>query len=598
VALRRIRFATIAVFGLGIFVAISTGITLFLSGSSGLRATQTMLAQRVEGLLDSLESRIDAELAPVRSQSAWVASAFSEGRIDLARDAELEAFMLGLVGAVSSGGALVVVEPSGRARRWSRAAPGITREDWSGRQNVMNWVAEGSTLHGSSWRPPLWAQARQAAALVYQTPLRRNGRYLGMLGQSVPVAALSREVAIFGAEHSLTAFILYGEEQVLAHPSLATAQGESRPARLLPGVGEIGDPVLDRLRSPDAASPISMRALTRSRAVAAKVGSDSYVYVYRQVSGTGGVPWNLGIYVSAQSSGQQAEMRRLAVSLGAGLGVLALAVLAAALAGRRLSGPVEAFARAATAVREDRLEEVPVLPGSRIVEFDEASRSFNQMVERLRERGMIRATLGRLLPEEVARSLLSGGGRLEPAEAKASILVCDIEDFTSLTDSLGPRRVVEFLNAYFAVAGEIVERHRGVITQFQGDAVLAAFNVPIEDPDHGANALRAAIELVRAADQTDFAGVRVRNRVGISTGRVVAGAVGSRGRLSYTVHGNAVNLASRIEELNKKFGTRILLSDKTAERCPDFELVKVAEAEVRGYGERVPLFTPRATIGP
>jgi class 3 adenylate cyclase len=593
---RRIRFATIAVFGLGALVAASTGITLYLSGASGLRATQVMLAQQAEDLLDSLESRVDAELEPVLAQSGWVASAFAEGRIDFQHRPQLDAFMSGLIGATPQGGAIALVEPDGQSLRWTRDRTGALGEDWSGRKTIMDWLERGKTMQGSSWRPPLWTQTRQAAALVYQTPLRRNGRFLGILGQSVPVARLSREVATFGADHTLTAFILYGEEFVLAHPALVAAQSGIRPANPLPSVLEVGDPVLARLRAADAAVPISMRALTRSRAVGAKVGEDRYLYVFRQIQGTGEIPWTLGIYVNTARGDQGVEMRRLALSLGAGLAVLALAVLAAALVGQRLSAPVEAFARAATAVREDRLEDVPVLPGSRIAEFDEASRSFNQMVEGLRERGIIRATLGRLLPEEVARRLLAGGGRLEPAEAKATVLVCDIEGFTLLTDSLGPQRVVEILNAYFEVAGEIVERYRGVITQFQGDAVLAVFNLPLADPDHGANALRAAIDLVRAADGHDFAGVRLRNRIGISTGRVVAGSVGSRGRLSYTVHGNAVNLASRIEELNKDYGTRILLGEKTAERCPGFDLAKVGDAEIRGYGEKVPLYTVRAAI--
>jgi class 3 adenylate cyclase len=243
-------------------------------------------------------------------------------------------------------------------------------------------------------------------------------------------------------------------------------------------------------------------------------------------------------------------------------------------------------------VRKGRLDEVQPLPRSRIYELDEANRSFGEMLEGLRERDLIRDTLGQYVPEQVAQELLAGGGRLEPIEAKATVLVCDIEGFAALTDTLGAHRTIEFLNAYFEVVVAIVERYRGVVTQFQGDAILAVFNVPIADQDHGANALRAALEIVRASQEQVFSGVRALNRVGISTGRVVAGAVGSAGRLSYTVHGNAVNMAARLEQMNKDYGTRILLSDKTAERCPGFALRKVADAAIRGYDEPVALFTP------
>ncbi|HET7366088.1 MAG TPA: adenylate/guanylate cyclase domain-containing protein, partial [Burkholderiales bacterium] len=203
-----------------------------------------------------------------------------------------------------------------------------------------------------------------------------------------------------------------------------------------------------------------------------------------------------------------------------------------------------------------------------------------------------RNTLGQYVPDAIARRLLAAHGRLEPVEAKATVLMCDIEGFAALTDALGPRRVFEFLNAYFERVVAAVEAHGGVVTQFQGDAILVVFNLPLPDRDHAAQALRAALEIVRACDEQAFAGVRTRNRIGISTGRVVAGAVGSSGRLSYTVHGNAVNLAARIELLNKDYGTRILLTDKSAERCPGFALRKVADAQVRGYAEPVPLYTP------
>jgi class 3 adenylate cyclase len=207
---------------------------------------------------------------------------------------------------------------------------------------------------------------------------------------------------------------------------------------------------------------------------------------------------------------------------------------------------------------------------------------------------VLRETLAHYLPSQVAQLLLDNAGRLEPVEAEATIMMCDIEGFAALTDSLGPRHTFDFLNAYFELLVDIVERHGGVVTQFQGDAILAAFNLPTADARHAERAVRAALDIVRECDRQDFAGVRTRNRVGLSTGRVIAGAVGSHGRLSYTVHGNAVNLAARLEMLNKDYGTRILLTGDTARVCPAIALRKVAQALVRGYGEPIALYTPAA----
>jgi len=205
---------------------------------------------------------------------------------------------------------------------------------------------------------------------------------------------------------------------------------------------------------------------------------------------------------------------------------------------------------------------------------------------------VLRDALAHYVPSQVAQALVANAGRLEPVEAEATILMCDIEGFAALTDSLGPRHTFDFLNAYFELLVEIVERHGGVVTQFQGDAILAAFNLPSPNAAHAERAVQAGMEIVRECDRRRFAGVRTRNRVGVASGRVIAGAVGSHGRLSYTVHGNAVNLAARLELLNKEYGTRILLTAETALACPAVPLRKVADAAVRGYADRIGLYTP------
>jgi len=437
----------------------------------------------------------------------------------------------------------------------------------------------------------VWTQSGRIAALLHDAPLHRDGRFVGMLGQVVPLERLSEDLAAFAIETGVMPFVLYGGDRVLAHPLLVRDEGEDSRSDPLPSLRELGDPVLARIRSPDVVSPFGLRALSRSKAVLATVDGTRYLFLTRDMGQIGPQSWTLGVYVDPEKGGPS-EMRKVMWSLFVGLGVLVVAVVVAAFVGRRLSRPVEAFAQAAKTVQEGRLEDVPTLPGSAIAEFDAASRSFNDMVAGLRRSRVMRRTLGRFVSKEVARELMKGGGKLEPLEAEATVLLCDLEGFTPLTQSLGPTGVVEFLNEYFEDMVAILERHHGVITQFQGDAILAVFNVPIADPAHAENAVRAAIEMVNAARSRSYAGMQTGNRVGLCTGQVVAGAVGSHGRMTYTVHGNAVNMAARLETMNKEYGTRVLMSAYTAELCSGVALRKVADAEVRGYDAPVALFTP------
>jgi class 3 adenylate cyclase len=284
------------------------------------------------------------------------------------------------------------------------------------------------------------------------------------------------------------------------------------------------------------------------------------------------------------------EVARMLRALGGGIAVLVVAVVVATIVGLRISQRIKALSSAARAVQSGHLEAVPQLQGSGIREIDDAARSFGQMIDGLRERNMIRETLGRFVPEQIAHALLDEGGQLEPSETEATLLFCDIEGFTRLTETLGPRGIVEVLNAFFSEMVRILEKHGGVVTQFQGDAILATFNVPIPDRAHAANALHAALEMQSKTEAGGFGGRPLRIRIGVNTGPVVAGAVGAEGRLSYTVHGDAVNLAARLESMNKAFGTRILASEQVIARTHGFVARQVEETPVRGQSHPVRIY--------
>ena len=199
------------------------------------------------------------------------------------------------------------------------------------------------------------------------------------------------------------------------------------------------------------------------------------------------------------------------------------------------------------------------------------------------DRDFVERTFGKFVPEAVAQAIISDRGKLQPQQRTATILYTDIQDFTTIVESADPQEVVEMLNAYFAALELAISNEHGIITQFQGDAVLAVFNVPLDQPDHADRALKAAQSIVRLTQDRLFSGQKLITRIGIATGLVVAGNVGGVDRVNFTVHGNAVNLAARLQEKNKETGTLLLLAEETvAALSDDTALRQVGQVHVRG----------------
>jgi class 3 adenylate cyclase/copper chaperone CopZ len=209
-----------------------------------------------------------------------------------------------------------------------------------------------------------------------------------------------------------------------------------------------------------------------------------------------------------------------------------------------------------------------------------------------RELEFIRETLDRFVSRNVASAVLEGHGAIRPEVREATILFTDLEGFTPLSEKLRPEQVIALLNEYFALAAEPIRRHGGVITQFQGDGMLASFNLPAADPEHAASAVQAARTIQDALNGRRFAGgVTLNTRIGINTGVVVGGTVGDGERLGYTVHGDEVNLAARLERLNKEYATRVLVSERTAKLAGrGFNFEKIGPVEIRGRAAPVVVY--------
>ncbi len=217
--------------------------------------------------------------------------------------------------------------------------------------------------------------------------------------------------------------------------------------------------------------------------------------------------------------------------------------------GRSLLQPLDRLSNAMKKVAQGDLDvRIAVTSND---EVGEATGQFNAMVEGLREREKIRETFGRYVDESVAATILSrqGEGALTGETGEATILFTDIEGFTTIAEYLAPHELVAALNEYLETVLEPIRRHGGVVNTFIGDGLFASFNMPLACEGHAAAAVRAAIDIQRAVGSRTFGdqGVALATRIGISTGAVIGGSVGAGQRMSFTLLGDTVNLAARLE---------------------------------------------------
>jgi adenylate cyclase len=363
------------------------------------------------------------------------------------------------------------------------------------------------------------------------------------------------------------------------------------------------------LRPGEAAEPFAStlsEALRRdvARGVgAATPGTDGGASLVMPLAGEDYVTWLVSVRGSGAgpdaSSGIVAVLQRslaealapylrlrgfLLAIFGAGL---ALSVAGGSWLAARVTRPVAALARGARRVVRGDYEEPVDVPQRD--ELGLLASSFNDMMKGLSERDRVRDLLGKVVSPEVAEQLLSRGIELGGEERRVSVLFSDVRDFTSLSERKAPAELVDLLNAHLTRVSAIVERHGGVVDKYIGDAVMAVFGAPLARDDDAVRAVRAALELA-ALPAGDARGLVIG--VGVNTDVVVAGNMGSRTRLNYTVIGDGVNLASRLEGLTKRYGVSAIVSESTRDACPDFAFRELDRVRVKGKSRPVRIFEP------
>jgi adenylate cyclase len=240
---------------------------------------------------------------------------------------------------------------------------------------------------------------------------------------------------------------------------------------------------------------------------------------------------------------------------------------------------------------------VMLLLGSGIVAgivSQQIRQQFQRAIRSMEEQNRILGMFGQHVSPAVVDRLLSQGVELGGEVRHVCVMLLDIEGFTTFSESRRPEEVVEYLNSLFSFMIDSVNLHHGIVNKFLGDGFMEVFGAPISDTRDSRNAVAASLEILRKVEAMSASGeiAPTRIRIGLHAGDAVTWNVGSTARKEYTIIGDVVNLASRLEQLNKQFGSRMLVSETVAERLDGMaeKLMPHGAIQVKGREQPVQVY--------
>lgn len=456
---------------------------------------------------------------------------------------------------------------------------GTSDVPWTGEDVVRApWILQARNAMGVQVTPLHqldWADA-PGISVSRRTP---GG---GALGFDLPLAGLTRALTRSGGEAGLRVFVFFADGVLLAHSDPQVA----RPGGAWTTMARAPDPLLHAVWR--AYSAAMLRPGDPLRLDGVEIGSagGSHLVYLSPLPDMLGQPLLVGVAAPLDAfTGPMLEALRKG-SLYA-LGGFLLGLLAIGYAAHRIAEPLARLTVEAEGIRGFLLDG-PVPVQSRIVEIERLAGAMGAMKASLR-------TFGAYVPRDLVRQLIAEGGTatLGGQRRALSVMFSDVEGFTRLAEGMDPEQLMRIASAYFDQLTRVLQHEGATIDKYIGDAVMALWNAPRRDSQHVRHACRAVLAARAAAQalEADFAArgwPKLPTRFGLHTGEAVVGNVGSSDRMSYTAIGAMVNLASRLEGLNRHYGTRILVSGPVRDAAqPVFVFRSVDLVTVKGANEPV-----------
>ena len=592
---RRLSLSWLLALSFGSLIAVSILVVLGFAVYGAARNTVDLLRDRADLGIGVLTREVEGLLESAAYQAGFVARALETGEADPEDPEQVTALLFGAMAADPAIGALAFMGADGRtlvAERTETLAK-IRTPDFSKDGAALAALRYGRANREPVWVPPIYRPDYDSSILTLQIPIYRDDRFEGMVAAVLGMKALSEFLEQLGDGSAPNTFVLYGKERVLAHRLMAAGYPGLSLNAPLPALAGFGDAVLADMWRPGAMRPAAIKARPPLMSHLVEVDGNTYLFLYRQLDAYTATPLIVGTYFDTDVMSD--EINRLLNSIVVGLAALALAVLLALFIGRRLARPVLRLSSVARLIGELRLDDIHDLPHSRVRELDEQSSAFNAMAGALR-------WFQAYVPRSLVHQLMREGDLASLASDRRNVTVMfsDIAGYSTISEGKSAAEVAALLNRHFGILTGAIEAEGGTVDKFIGDSVMAFWGAPEKQKNRAIRACRAALAIRDgiAADNRDREArgePPVRLRLGIHSGQATAGNIGTPSRVNYTVIGDDVNIAQRLEQIGKDVSpdaeVAITVSASTvADLGGSFEVEPVGEMEVKGRSAPVAVF--------
>jgi class 3 adenylate cyclase len=586
---------TLAVGGI---VAIVVAVVLIVSYSIAKRNTIELLQERTRLTIGALAARTRDHLNPVHIQVEFLANLLSTNTDVTNNQNTLKNILHSSLAGLNQVSSVAFINRDLRAVRAFRHRPEqpTAVSDWSQDVATKRILKEQMGQTKASWGGFFVAEPVGEAFINVYSPVRGENGYLGFLVAGVSIRELSKFITKITDEETISPFILYGRDLVVAHPAMLTGANQFSgisDAQPLPLLKDFDDPILRSIWSNNRDRSLEQNFGAGAGVRAVRFMDETYIFTFQELQGFGDNQLIVGAYIPLEDAAQQLMRTRLIPIVGFAALFCALAV--AVILGRALSGPMRGLATTASHIRRLDIDGAPTLSKGFIRELNEIVNAFNAMVIALRafETYVPRFLVTRLIDYH-------GGKEIVSENREITVLFTDIVGFTQKAENMPPRELAAFLNHHFDIVSREVEAEHGTIDKYIGDAVMAFWGAPEPQPDQALRACRAAAAIAKSlhADNVErrIAGLEpVHIRMGIHKGKAMVGNIGGSNRVNYTVVGDTVNVAERIESMSRNLidpdhEAGLLISDEVAALVDDcFQLRVVDRCQLKGKSEPVAL---------